>query len=148
MFEALTDWSKHPDPGVKYFSGTADYARVLTIPAEMLAPGKRLFLDLGQVAVMARVRLNGQDLGILWKTPFTVEITAHAKAGSNPLEVTVVNLWPNRLIGDQSLPAAQRVAWTTWNPFRKDSPLLESGLLGPVTLRTAEEREIPVAPKE
>jgi hypothetical protein len=65
-----------------------------------------------------------------------VEVTGALKPGQNTLEITVANLWPNRLIGDQSLPAAQRVTWTTWNPFKKDAPLLPSGLLGPVSLWT------------
>ena len=92
----------------------------------------RWMLDLGQVEVMARVTLNGKDLGVLWKKPFQVEITGAVQPGVNTLEVTVANLWPNRLIGDQSLPPDQRITWTTWNPFKKETPLLESGLLGPV----------------
>ena len=131
----LVDWSKHADPGVRYFSGTAVYTTSFTVPPEWIATDKRLELDLGKVAVMARVRLNHKDLGILWKPPFAVEIAGAVKAGTNTLEVTVANLWPNRLIGDQSLAPEKRVAWTTWNPFTKDTPLLESGLLGPVTLR-------------
>jgi len=84
---------------------------------------------------MARVTLNGKDLGVLWKKPFQVEITGVAQSGANTLELTVANLWPNRLIGDQSLPPEQRIAWTTWNPFKKETPLLESGMLGPVYCR-------------
>ncbi|NLH43823.1 MAG: hypothetical protein GX448_18440, partial [Planctomycetes bacterium] len=80
--------------------------------------------------------LNGKDLGVLWKAPFQVEITNAVKPGENTLEITVANLWPNRLIGDQSLPPEERTTWTTWNPYTKDSPLLESGLLGPVRCKT------------
>ena len=72
---------------------------------------------------------------ILWYRPFRVDIASVVKAGDNALEIQVANLWPNRLIGDQSLPADERVAWTTWNPYRKSAPLFESGLLGPVTLQ-------------
>ena len=71
---------------------------------------------------------------MVWCAPWRVEITGAVKPKDNQLEIAVANLWPNRLIGDQSLPAAQRLTWTTWNPFTKDSPLLESGLLGPVAL--------------
>jgi hypothetical protein len=78
------------------------------------------------------VRFNDKDLGVLWWTPFRGEITDAIKPGANTLEVTVANLWPNRLIGDQALPPEKRVAWTTWNPYAKDTPLLKSGLLGPV----------------
>lgn len=138
VLDQLTDWSKHPDPGVRFFSGTATYEKAFHIPSGALGEGKRLYLDLGRVQVMAQVRLNGTGLGVLWKTPFRVEITEAVRPGENKLEVTVANLWPNRLIGDQGLPPEQRLAWTTWNPFTKDSPLLESGWLGPVTVRVAQ----------
>jgi hypothetical protein len=100
-----------------------------------------LFLDLGRVEVMASVRLNGKDLGIVWTPPMCVEITEASQPGENVLEVAVANLWPNRLIGDRFLPPEKRVAWTAWNPFSKDTPLLESGLLGPVVVRLAQEAE-------
>ncbi|MBE7502411.1 MAG: hypothetical protein HS113_19425 [Verrucomicrobiales bacterium] len=96
----------------------------------------RVFLDLGRVEVMAQVRLNERDLGVVWTAPWAVDVTEALKPGVNRLEVTVANLWPNRLIGDAALPADQRVTWTTWNPFTKDAPLLPSGLLGPVTLQS------------
>jgi hypothetical protein len=102
--ERLVSWSTHPDAGVRYFSGTATYANHFTIPASSLGEGKRLVLDLGKVQVMARVILNGRDLGILWKPPYRVDVTAAALPGNNSLEVAVVNLWPNRLIGDEQLP--------------------------------------------
>jgi hypothetical protein len=129
-FDTLTDWSKNSDPGVKYFSGVATYRNQF----DWKPRTSRLFLELGQVQVMAGVRLNGHDLGAVWTAPFRVEVTSALQPGPNSLEVRVANLWPNRLIGDAALPAAQQVAWTTWNPFKKDSPLLPSGLLGPVRI--------------
>jgi hypothetical protein len=137
--EELTDWSKHPDPGVRYFSGQATYRTTFSWDSRLSAPGLRWMLDLGQVQVMARVTLNGKDLGVLWKKPFHAEITGVVQPGVNTLEITVANLWPNRLIGDQSVPPDQRIAWTTWNPFKKETPLLESGLLGPVTIEKRQE---------
>ena len=83
------------------------------------------------------MRLNGQDLGVVWKPPFRVVVGNALKPGANTLEITVANLWPNRLIGDAALPKDERIAKTTWNPFAKDTALLESGLLGPVTLQVA-----------
>jgi hypothetical protein len=136
VMEELLDWSKHPDPGVKYFSGQATYSTTFSLDPTLGAHGSRLLLDLGRVQVMAQVTLNGKDLGVLWKTPFQVDITSAVNPGENTLEITVANLWPNRLIGDQSLPPEKRITWTTWNPFKKDSPLLESGLLGPVRCTT------------
>ncbi len=127
----LIDWSQSPDAGVRHFSGQATYQTTFSFDAK-LAPDAKVMLDLGQVFVCARVKLNGKDLGVLWWAPFKLEITAAVKPGVNTLEITVANLWPNRLIGDQALPPQERVAWTTWNPFTKDTPLQRSGLLGPV----------------
>jgi hypothetical protein len=131
-FDTLKDWSRRPEDGIRFYSGTAVYHK--TFDAPKVPHGQRMYMDLGLVKNLARVRLNGRDLGVDWCAPWRVEITDAVRAGENKLEIAVANLWPNRLIGDQSLPAAQRLTWTTWNPFTKDSPLLESGLLGPVTL--------------
>lgn len=81
---------------------------------------------------MASVKLNGQDLGTVWTAPWHVNARSALKAGANVLEIRVANLWPNRLIGDAGLPPEKRVTWTTWNPFKKGTALLPSGLLGPV----------------
>ena len=118
-----------------------------------------MYLDLGDVQVMAEVKLNGKDLGILWKPPYRVEITGVAKPGDNALEVKVTNLWINRMIGDEQLPEDSdrnpdgslkawprwlqegkpsptgRYTFTSWRLWKKDSPLVKSGLLGPVFLR-------------
>ncbi len=132
--DTLIDWSKHLDAGVKHFSGTATYRTTFAVNPDSGTKSPKWFLDLGRVAVMARVRLNGQELGVVWKSPFRVDISSALNPGENRLEITVANLWPNRLIGDAGLPEPKRIAWTTWNPFTKDTALLESGLLGPVTL--------------
>lgn len=102
--ERLISWTEHPDAGVKYFSGTATYRKKLELPARMLGEDRALYLDLGRVSVIAEVRLNDRDLGLLWKPPFRVEVTDFLHAGVNELVVRVVNLWPNRLIGDEQLP--------------------------------------------
>ena len=111
--------------------------------------GQRCYLDLGTVKDLAKVRLNGKDLAVVWCSPWRVEITAAAKPGDNALEIEVVNLWPNRLIGDSTLPAAERRTRTGFNIDIVDTsqPVaalvgwiskdpLPSGLLGPVTIRT------------
>ena len=133
-FDALEDWSKRKEDGIKFYSGTAVYRKTFDAPK---APQRqRMYLDLGVVKNLARVRLNGQDLGVVWCAPWRVEITKAVRPKGNQLEIAVANLWPNRLIGDQALPPEKRLTSTTWNPFAKDSPRLESGLLGPVTLAT------------
>ncbi len=147
---------------MKFFSGQATYTRTLAIPRGMLGKGRGLYLDLGKVEAMAEVKLNGKTFPTLWKPPFVVDITDAAKGGENKLEVRVVNLWPNRLIGDEQLPEDSerndngtlkkwpqwlldgkpsptgRLTFTSWRLWKKDEPLLESGLLGPVTLRTTQ----------
>jgi len=102
--ERLISWTDHPHPGVKYFSGTATYHKRFQLPSGFAADDRGFHLDLGNEAVIAEAKLNGHDLGILWKPPFRVDITKILRAGANELTVDVVNLWPNRLIGDDMLP--------------------------------------------
>lgn len=159
--EKLIALSESADEGVKHFSGIATYARSIDIPADMVAEGRRLYLDLGRVEVMAEVTLNGKPLGILWRSPYRVDITGAARAGQNDLEVKVVNQWINRMIGDELLPEDSernddgtlkawpkwleegkpsptgRFTFTSWRLWRKGSPLVASGLIGPVTLECA-----------
>ena len=132
---ALESWTANADEGVRHFSGTATYRREIDVPAAMLARGRAVFLDLGSVREVAEVKLNGVDLGILWKPPYRVDITRAARPGSNHLAVRITNLWPNRMIGDAALPLEKRFTYATFQPFKPDDPLLESGLLGPVTLQ-------------
>jgi len=104
-FDKLEDWSKRPEPGIKYFSGTATYRKEFDLAAAALSsPKSQVFLDLGRVEVIATVTLNGQELGTLWKPPFRIDVTDRLKPGRNTLELRVANLWCNRLIGDQQLP--------------------------------------------
>jgi len=133
-FPTLEDWSQRSEPEIKYFSGIATYRNTFDLPDKAPRPGQPLFLNLGTVHNMARVRLNGHDIGVVWCAPWQVEITDAVKPSGNRLEIDVANLWPNRLIGDQTQPPEKRVTWTTWNPYRADSPLLPSGLLGPVSI--------------
>ncbi len=169
-FDQLEDWSRRPEQGIRYYSGTAAYENAFEVsPA---AAGLPLWLDLGDVKNIAEVELNGMPLGILWKPPFRVELSKAVRQGANRLVVKVTNLWPNRLIGDeqepedldwgptkpwkagnikgnpgkplqtlpdwlvkgQPRPSKERYTFTTWKFYEKDSPLLPSGLLGPVQL--------------
>jgi hypothetical protein len=137
-FETLVDWTTRPEPGIKYYSGIATYRTTFDLPDGLRGTATpKLLLDLGQVQNLAQVRLNGHDLGVVWCSPWQVDISAAVQLERNCLEIEVANLWPNRLIGDQRLPADQRVTWTTWNPYKADSPLLPSGLIGPVRLEAA-----------
>jgi hypothetical protein len=161
-FEKLDDWSKRPEEGIKYYSGTATYRKTLRLGTEALRrPDARWYLDLGRVAVMAEITLNGKDFGILWKPPYRADVTGALKPGDNAMEVKVVNLWVNRQIGDEQLPEDSdrnpngtlkewpkwveegkpsptgRYSFTSWRLWKKGDPLQQSGLLGPVMLRQA-----------
>jgi hypothetical protein len=134
-FDNLDDWSKRPETGIRHYSGTATYRKTFDFPS-LATRHSSLLLDLGRVKNLARVRLNGDDLGVVWTAPWRVDITRAVRARNNELEIEVVNLWPNRLVGDSRLPKEQRRTVTNVGKFnRPDAPLLESGLLGPVTLK-------------
>jgi len=128
-FDKLEGWTERPEPGIKYYSGTANYRKSFTLPA---TAGRKIMLDLGQVRELAEVKVNGRTCGIVWTPPFRVDITSVAKEGENSLEVEVVNFWPNRIIGDQLLPASRRLTQTNIRQLKKTTPLMASGLFGPV----------------
>ena len=117
---------------MKYFSGTGTYTKTIQAPAGWFKSGAQLWLDLGDVKNLAEVSVNGKPLGILWKTPFRVDVTGALKPGANAVEIQVTNLWVNRLIGDQQPGVQKKYTYTTQQFYRESSPLLPSGLLGPV----------------
>jgi hypothetical protein len=129
----LASWADHEDPGVRFFSGTATYSRELDAPEAWFLDGSQIWLDLGDVREVAEVSINGRELGTLWKRPYRVDITSALKPGGNRLEIHVTNLWPNRLIGDLQ-PGATRYTFTVREVYQPDSPLLPSGMLGPVSV--------------
>lgn len=133
-FDSLDDWTHRPEPGIKYYSGIANYRTTFDMTAHSIQnPKTRIFLDLGRVEVMARVRVNGNDCGVAWTAPWRVDISKAVKPGGNTLEIEIANLWPNRMIGDATLPEKQYTR-TTYRPYKAGDPLLPSGLLGPVRL--------------
>jgi hypothetical protein len=138
ILDRLMSLSESTNEGVKYFSGTATYTKTFVWSPAVKDGGNKsaVCLDLGDVQVMAQVKLNGHDLGILWKPPFQVDITDAMKPGDNVLEIRVADLWPNRMIGDAALPEPERFTWSSYEPFTKDTPLPKSGLLGPVTIKS------------
>ncbi|TAN38240.1 MAG: glycoside hydrolase family 2 [Verrucomicrobia bacterium] len=138
----LVLWNEHADAAVRHFSGTATYTTTLTVPADFLRADHQLQLDLGRVEMLAEVSLNGHDLGVLWKPPYALDITAAAQPGANTLQVKVTNNWWNRLAGDATLPEKQRTTFTTSAPRTPREHLLPSGLSGPVVLRAAQTSEV------
>lgn len=154
VFPTLTAWNTSADEGIKYYSGKAVYRKLFSIQPSVL--NGRAYLDLGVVHKLAAVKLNGEDLGIVWTPPYRVEVTGKLRPAVNELEITVVNTWVNRLIGDQQpgnkdvrklqwesgllagkpQPAGRYTFTTAKGDYTAASPLQESGLLGPVTLST------------
>ena len=164
-------WTANKDAGIRYFSGTALYARDFEVPKDRLSSNLVNYLDLGKVKNLAEVTINGQPAGILWKPPFRLDVTRLLKPGDNRLEIKLTNLWVNRMVGDEQQPddcewmpprtmcgepvglgikkipdwvwtggprpQKERYTFATWKFYKRDTPLLESGLLGPVTLETA-----------
>ena len=161
VLDKLISWSEHSNPGVKYFSGTAKYVKDFDLPANVVRKDRSVVLDLGKVKNFAEVTLNGKKLDVLWKEPFRADVTGLVRAGRNHLEISVTNLWPNRIIGDAQCaddckwngntiaqipqwvtdgakrPDTGRYTFATWKFYDKDSLLLESGLIGPVVVRSA-----------
>jgi len=132
-FPKLISWTEHTNPDIKYYSGTAVYHKTFEINEDILK-NYRIRLNLGELHNLAEVRINGKSAGVWWKKPFAGDITDWVNEGENTLEIDVVNLWPNRLIGDQFLPEDQRRTKTNVMKFSKETPLLPSGLVGPVWL--------------
>ena len=156
MLDPLRSLSEQSDPLVKYYSGTATYNTMFEFKDSGL--NHHLHLDLGEVAVIARVKLNGKDCGIAWQPPYRVEINDAIKEGKNELIIEVANTWVNRLVGDEQLHLDSK--WKNWETlaewpgwfknkterpsgrytftsvrhYQKDSPLMPSGLLGPVKI--------------
>jgi hypothetical protein len=137
VLPTLSSWTASADSGVKFFSGTATYARTVQARSAWLAPGRTVLLSLGEVRDIAEVVVNGTTLPLVWKAPFEVDVTRALRAGANQVEIRVTNEWTNRLIGDRASPQ-KRVLSAGPAPFGGPPPLAPSGLLGPVTLVSVE----------
>jgi hypothetical protein len=149
-FDTLQEWTSRPESGIRYYSGTAHYRTTFELPEASSSP---LWLDLGEVHCIARVRMNGRDLGVVWCAPWQLDITDAVRRGKNQLEIDVANLWVNRLIGDEAFPddgvkngrfpqwlltgkprTSGRYAFAPVQFYTAASPLQKSGLVGPVRI--------------
>jgi len=131
-FNSLTLWNESKDERIKYYSGTAQYRTTFNCRLS----NAQYYIDLGEMYNVAEVIVNGTPTGVWWQPPFMKDVTGLLKEGENVLEIKVVNLWPNRLIGDEFLPPEKRFTRTNIKKFTKDSPLRPSGLAGPVIVRS------------
>jgi hypothetical protein len=155
VFDELSDWSERPEEGIKYYSGIAKYSKEFDFPEYPEFRSSEMFLNLGSVRNLARVNLNGRDLGVLWTSPWKLRVTDCIKKTGNKLKIEVANLWINRLIGDEMKPfdgiengkwpdwlingkprTSGRYTFTTHHYYKKGDQLSESGLLGPVRIET------------
>ena len=132
--DQLISWSNSQDKGVKYFSGIGTYTKSIQASPDWFKPGAKLWIDLGDVKNLAEVAVNGKSLGTVWHAPYRVNATSALKSGSNEVTVKVANAWVNRLIGDQQPDATTKYTFADVKPYKADSALLPSGLLGPVKL--------------
>jgi hypothetical protein len=162
MLDSLVSLSVLPDFNVRHFSGTATYSKSFSV--NKLQTGRRYLLNLGDVQHVAEVSINGSRDTILWKAPFTLDVTRYLKRGENTLRIRVTNNFVNRIIGDEHLPERydydaygrirqlpawylsdeadnrERVLFLPWKFYTKDDPLEDSGLLGPVLLSPGVDR--------
>jgi hypothetical protein len=154
VFNKLEDWTLNKNEGIKYYSGIATYRTNINLPKKTVSDRNAGFiLDLGEINNLARVLINGKDMGVVWTAPYQLNISDAIHPGNNLVEIEVANLWPNRLIGDEQFPddgikdnkwpewllknqprTSGRYTFTTAKFYEKDSPLLKSGLIGPVRL--------------
>lgn len=139
VFDSLTDWIQRLEDGIRHYSGIAVYTKTFDSPkSDVLFNKSAFYLDLGVVKNMARVRLNGKDLGVVWTSPWQVNLTDALRKKDNRLEIEVANLWVNRLIGDERYPddgvrddqwpdwllngtprSSQRYTFTTYHYYKK-----------------------------
>jgi hypothetical protein len=163
----LISWIDSDNKDLRHFSGTGTYSQTFDLNKSMFKEDQRIYLDLGRVEVMAEVKINGKNMGILWKPPYRLDITDFVKPAKNTIEIAVTNLWPNRLIGDavkatdlvygpdgnikelpqwyrdgKDMPQGERSTFTTWKHFNGNEALLESGLMGSVKILTSKIIEI------
>jgi hypothetical protein len=132
VFNTLTDWSLNSDDRIKSYSGTAIYSTSFTM--DDLHAVETIYINLGTVKAMAKVKVNGVDLGTVWTAPWQVDATTALKKGKNKLEIEVVNTWVNRLISDSKSPEAVRKTWTSTGTYSADSKYEAAGLMGPVRI--------------
>jgi hypothetical protein len=132
--DTLKSHSENENPGVKYFSGTATYTQYFNIAQDVLNSNSNFNIDLGDAKEIVEVLVNGQSIGVVWKTPYKIDLKNTLRAGNNKIEVKVTNLWVNRLIGDQQPNVEKKITYTTMPFYQANSPLLPSGLMGPVII--------------
>ncbi|MGD8777364.1 MAG: glycosyl hydrolase [Ignavibacteria bacterium] len=131
-FNKLIDWTSSNNDAIKYYSGKAVY--ITEVDVENIEEGKEIYLNIGKLTGIAKIKVNGQEVGGIWTAPWKIAITKAVKTGKNKVEISVVNNWMNRLIGDSKLPKDKRITWAPIDIYNSQSSLQSSGLIGPVII--------------
>ena len=140
MMDKLSSWADSEDKGIKYFSGIGTYTKTIQVAADWFKPNARVWIDLGEVKNLAEITVNGKSLGVVWHAPYRVDVTGTLKRGANEIAIQVINAWVNRLIGDEQPDATEKYTFADVKPYKANSPLLRSGLLGPVRVLSLSNR--------
>jgi len=111
VFDELASWTEHKDAGIKHYSGVATYTTKVKIPAEKIKSAQRVYLQVDKVYEVAQIKINGKVVGIMWRPPYSIDVTNFVKAGENTIEIGVANTWVNRCVYDATLPKEQRLTW-------------------------------------
>ena len=139
-FPELVSWTERKEEGIRYYSGIANYTKTFNLDKNQLEKGRNIFLALEEIEKIARVKVNGQEAGVLWSKPYSLDITENLREGSNEINIEVANVWSNRLTGDAitgenftntNITGGPRVNKSPWS----EVPLVPSGLIGKVELR-------------
>lgn len=133
-FNQLASLTESSEPGIKYFSGAVTYSNIFKLKKKEIRGKDSVILDLGDVKDLAEVTVNGKNLGVFWNAPFKVDITKAVRNGENTIEVKVINMWHNRLVGDVQPGVTKKITYTQMEFFKPEEPLLPAGLVGPVRI--------------
>ncbi|MEG2370847.1 MAG: glycosyl hydrolase [Alistipes sp.] len=132
VVDRLFDLSQSKEFDIRHYSGPVNYRKTFVLTNKPDA--ERIYLNLNDVTAMAKINVNGMDVGGVWTAPYRVEITKAVVQGENTIEIEVVTTWKNRLIGDLNLPEGERKTWVAFQPWSATEGLQKSGLVGPVTI--------------
>ena len=134
VFDKLIDWRNSDNEQIKYYSGTSIYKTSFNL--DKRPENEAIYINLGKLSVMAKVKLNGKYMGGVWMAPYRLNISDAIKQGENELEIEVVNLWRNQLIKDKQRPKDEKYTWIVTDKITPESTVQSSGLLGPVVIET------------
>lgn len=126
--DTLFDWSKSTNDKIKFYAGTVQYCTSFNLK---MVPQGRVYLQLGDIANVATVIVNGKSCGVAWTSPYEVDVTDALQKGTNTLQVDVTNTWANALRGADQGKAPFDGIWTNAKYRLPDDELIPAGWFGP-----------------